>query len=196
LWGVDTDTDSFPCPIPGHTSTARIGTPPDEHEMRLLCNCKGRWRSLGEVRAGIAYGSDRHLRNIEIATWTRLLAFEIGCFAPVAVPFPTLPEHASPHACHVRERLALFFGLRWADYPPRPLPFAVRFGAAWCELRFEATRLALVELRKHHVIEISAVIRGNLALYLPGGLAADETAGPHDARQRPSSDGEDGRRCR
>jgi hypothetical protein len=107
LWGVDTDTDSFPCPIPGHTSTARIGTPPDEHEMRLLCNCKGRWRSLGEVRAGIAYGSDRHLRNIEIATWTRLLAFEIGCFAPVAVPFPTLPEHASPHACHVRERLAV-----------------------------------------------------------------------------------------
>src|SRR4051812_37379742 len=78
------------CPLPGHSGLAFVDLAPDGEdpvagELRLLC-CRDRWRSLGEVRAALAYGADNGGRphaeggrsNIELATWTRLLAFEVG----------------------------------------------------------------------------------------------------------------------
>lgn len=192
-WGVGAD-GSLPCPLPGHVGRATIGVPYDDAgagEPRLRC-CRGRWRSLGETRAAIAYGEDKKRSNIELAVWTRRLAYEHGAFSPIAVPLPLLrPEHDSAHARRAREGFALLTGLRWADHEPRPVAWSVRFADAWCAFRsmqsaHEATR-AIVE---SYVI-VEAERRGSLRLYLPGPLPSRPVGG--DGRP-PTPRGRGGRR--
>jgi hypothetical protein len=116
-FGLDPVTFEGPCPLPGHTGRARLasGLREDRHgDVRLLC-CRSRWRSLGEVRAAIAYRYDDGGRpyeeggrsNTELAVWTRRLAYEIGAFQPKPVPVPPLPPGASPATKEV-----------WEEVPP------------------------------------------------------------------------------
>jgi hypothetical protein len=152
--------------------------------VRLLC-CRGRWRSLGEVRAAIAHDSDDGGRpfseggrsNIELATWTRRLAYEVGIVQPVAVAVPPLPSGASPATERAREGFRLLAGLRWADWAPRPLPYTVRFIAAWCGLSHGAAHGALRALIAEGVIREVEQRRG-LALYLPGAVPEDPEPEP------------------
>jgi hypothetical protein len=173
--GLDPVTFEGPCPLPGHTGTARLasGIPEDPTgDVRLLC-CRKRWRSLGEVRAAIGYGFDNARRtNIELATWTRRLACEVGAFRPVAVPLPPLASGASPGIERAREGFGLLAGLRWADGPRRPVPFTVRFAVAWCGLSHGAAQKALRALVSEGIIR-EVERRGRLSLYLPGPMPED-----------------------
>lgn len=214
-FGLDPATFEGPCPLPGHTGRARLasGLPEDRHgDVRLLC-CRGRWRSLGDVRASIAYGYDDGGRpyehggrsNIELWTWTRRLAYEVGAFRPAAVAVPPLPSGASPATERAREGYLLLAGLRWADWPPRPLAYSVRFVRAWCGLRHGTAQAALRALIREGIIR-EAERRGRLPLYLPGPMpeeaeearAADEDAliarfiEEFDAEELPADAADDG----
>jgi len=180
--GIDPVTFEGPCPLPGHTGRARLasGLPEDRYgDVRLLC-CRGRWRSLGEVRASIAHGSDDGGRpfyeggrsNIELATWTRRLAYEVGVFHPAPVAVPQLPYGASPATERAREGFRLLAGLRWADWAPRPLPYTVRFAVAWCGLSHGAAHEAIRALIREGII-CEAGQRGRFSLYLPGPMPAE-----------------------
>jgi hypothetical protein len=168
--GADSD-GTLICPLPGHSGRAFIDASPDGNdsdpgEPRLLC-CGGRWRSLGEVRAAIGYGHDRLRTNIEIATWTRRLGFEVGAFTPLQVQPPSLHGEAPDIALRARDGFALLIGLRWADGPHRPVAWSVRFTAAWCELTLREARRANIQLVEAHVIvEVGRV--GRTPLFLPG----------------------------
>lgn len=158
------------CPLPAHTGTAYLDTPEDDpaQDLRLLCNCTGRWRGFGEVRAAQAYGYDNCRRtNIEIATWVRLLAFECGAFQPVEVALPRLSADTPDWLDRVREGFALLVGLRWADGERRPVAFAVRFCAAWCGVTHYQAALAITELQRQGVI-VHVDQRGLVRLYMPG----------------------------
>lgn len=168
-WGADPETGSFACPLPGHSGTALLGVPPDDPDgdLRLLCSCRGRWRSLGEVRAALAYGEDRLRSNIEAAVWLRRLVYEVGCFEPVDVRLPRLPDDAPAWAVAARDGFLLLVGLRWADFEPRPVAFAVRFCAAWCGLAsFRAARDAIAYLVEHGVIREAETVN-RTRLFLP-----------------------------
>jgi len=166
-FGADND-GQFACPVPGHSGRARIDTPDEgpEWEARLFC-CTGRWRSLGEVRAAIAYGTDGKRSNIQLATWTRLLAHEIGAFAPYRITLPELPPDAGPLAQRAREGFGLLFGLRWADGEHRPVAWSVRFAVAWCGFGQRDAQLATRTLRETGVVIESGRIH-QVRLYLPG----------------------------
>lgn len=126
------DGGRFQCPLPGHHGFSSIGVPPGEPitEPRLLC-CSGRWRSLGEMRATIAYGEDRPRSNIEIATWTRRLAYDLGALVPKGPPRPGFADF-SLNAAHHLEGVRVLIALRRWDAPSRPFAWSVRFAAAWC----------------------------------------------------------------
>jgi hypothetical protein len=168
-WGAGAD-GSFQCPLPGHEGRATIGVPDDGRnagEPRLRC-CRGRWRSLGETRAAIAYGEDRKRSNIEIATWTRRLAAEHRAFSPVDVSLPPLTAGSvPPSAQRARDGFALLVGLRWADGEPRPVAWSVRFSCAWCGFAIETARKTTEILIAERVI-VEAERRGALRLFLPG----------------------------
>jgi hypothetical protein len=164
-WEADAGR-SFRCPIPGHTGTARLVD--QGGDLRLGC-CTGRWRSLGEVRAAEAYGRDELRSNIELATWTRMVAYEAGSFAPLSVEISPLPHDASDHVQRAYSGFELLIGLRWRDGEHRPVAFAVRFCAAWCGLTHRDAHLAIQELRR--IGTISEVERiGQIRLYLPGRI--------------------------
>jgi len=172
-WGGE-EGGSLPCPLPGHDGQACIEAAEQDPEVPRLRCCHGRWRSLGEVHAARAYGHDGKRSNIEIATWTLRLAWELGTFAPKAAELPAVAG-LSAHAERVRDGFVLLAGLRWAEHPPRPLPYSIRFVAAWCGVSFTVARLALAELLKADVIrEVERHKR--TPLYLPGatGLLVDE----------------------
>jgi hypothetical protein len=138
-------------------------------ELRVMC-CRGRWRALGEVRAAQAYGVDRRLTNIEVAVWTRRLAYELGCFQPVPVPLAALDADMPSFAHRVLDGFALLIGLRWKDYAERPVPYTVRFAAAWCGVGHRQAHVAISLLRDSGVIrEVDRAGRGGrrYALYLP-----------------------------
>lgn len=187
----------FACPIPKHSGAGLIGSAPEDpdDDPRLLC-CRGRWRSLGEVRAALAYGADALRSNIELATWTRRLAFELGAFAPLAVPMADLPRGAGEAAEAARHGFELLVGLRWADGEHRPVAWSVRFAAAWCDLTHREAHTATRALIEHGVIA-EAGRAGLVRLYLPG--APVEAEGPWQmtpAGVRIVSRGEwEGRRC-
>jgi hypothetical protein len=123
---------------------------------------------LGELRAAIAYGADQTLRtNIELATWTRRLAHEVGAFEALPIDLPALPQDVGATVRAVRHGFALLVGLRWADYEPRPVAFAVRFAAAWCSVSHRDSHLAIRALKDRSVIH-EADRRGRIPLYLPG----------------------------
>lgn len=122
---------------------------------------------MGEVRAAIAYRIDGWRSNIELATWTRRLAYEIGAFAPYPVTLPKLPFNASPAAQQARAGFELLVGLRWADGEHRPVAWAVRFAAAWCGLSHRDAQVATRALRGAGVVVESGRI-GRVRLYLPG----------------------------
>lgn len=154
------------CPLPGHSGRAEIDVSPDEGgDLRLLC-CRGRSRSLGEVRAAMAYGADRLRTNIEIATWTRRLAYEAGLFAPLPVQVPALDD-ADEILERARAGFELLVGLRWADGARRPVAWSVRFSAAWCGLTFREAHAAITGLREAGVIVETGRV-GRCRLYLPG----------------------------
>ena len=180
-WGAD-EHGRFPCPIPGHTGCASLGVPPDdpEQDLRLLC-CRGRWRTLGEVRAAQSYGKDGVRSNIEIATWLRRLLYECRRFEPVSVPMPEPPAEAHPRIALAAAGFALLAGLRWADGPPGPLPFSVRFCAAWCRLSHRDARLAISELLEAGMIRHTESTKG-LRLYVPAQvLRLVDVLGTEDA---------------
>jgi hypothetical protein len=168
-WGADSD-GAFSCPIPGHSKLARLAL--RDGEFLLAC-CQGPERSLGEVRAAEAYGQDERRKNIEIATWYRRLAYELGGFPPVGVKLPPLPAAVPPYVERARRGFELLAGLRWADYQPRALPFAVRFCAAWCDLSHHQASQALLCLRESGVLR-EAELQGKLRLYLPGVVSSDQ----------------------
>jgi hypothetical protein len=176
LWAADS-SGAMPCPIPGHDGVGRL-VRDDAQELRLRC-CRGRWRSIGEVRAARAYGEDRQRTNIEIATWLRRLAHELGVFKFEPVPLPELTADGTPQAHRAREGFALLIGLRWADGPHRPVPFSVRFCAAWCSLPIRAANEAIRELLEQGVLwHENAGEQSRLRLYLPGEV--EEEVGPSE----------------
>ncbi len=164
-WLAD-DLGTFRCPLPGHGGTARLVD--QEGDLRLGC-CLGRWRSVGEVFSAEAYGLDRLRTNIEIATWTRRLAYEAGVFEPLAVPVPELPEEASEAAHLVRDGFVVLIGLRWKDGPHRPVAFSVRFCAAWCQMSHKNAYTAITELVQLGVI-YEAGRKGRVRLFLPSRM--------------------------
>lgn len=166
-WKAD-ETGRFPCPLPGHEGRAFIDYAPQDprDEPRLLC-CRNRWRSLGEVRAAQGYGADALRTNIEVATWTRLLAWEAVCFEPAPVYVPELPGEAPAATRRVREAFALLLGLRWADYERRPVAYSIRFAAAWAGVSFRQAREGIAELLELGVIREAGRV-GRVRLYLPG----------------------------
>lgn len=170
-WGADPDTGTFPCPLPGHTGTALLDIPPDDPhgDLRLLC-CSGRWRSLGEVRAAEAYGGDSRRSNIELATWLRRLAWEVGAVTPVPMAMPSVPDGNRPELARALDGFTLLVGLRWRDGQRRPVAFSVRFAAAWCGLGHRAAHLAIGALERHEVIR-HVGDAGRVRLYLPGDVA-------------------------
>lgn len=167
LWGAD-DLGSFRCPLPGHRGRARLVE--CDGDLRLGC-CSTRWRSLGEVWAAIAYGQDAMWTNIELATWTRRLAHEAGTFEPLCITLPELPGEAPEHAHVVRLGFAELVGLRWKDYPPREVPYAVRFCAPWCGLTRREAFTGLQIVRSAGVI-VQVNPGARLPLYMPGGIGA------------------------
>ena len=167
-WGAD-ETGTFRCPLPGHTGTARLIV--QDGDLRLGC-CSGHWRSLGEVRMAEAYGRVKwQPTNIEIAIWTRRLAYEAGTFKPLDVFVPRLPDGAAAHVRWARLGIELLVGLRWADREPRPVAFSVRFCAAWCGLDHRHSNLAIRELVLRGVIH-ETDRSGRTPLYLPGEAEA------------------------
>lgn len=154
----------FPCPVPGHRGEAFLLE--QDGQLRLGC-CTGRWRSLGEVWALIAYGEDRFLTNIEIAAWTRRLAHKAGSFEAVEVTVPPLRPDAPANARRVREGFVLLLSLRWADGPRRACAYSVRFTAAWCQISHGGAAQGLRVLRAEKVIEQAGRV-GLIPLYLPG----------------------------
>lgn len=155
----------FPCPLPAHEGTARLLF--YEGDLRLGC-CGGRWRSVGEVFAAEAYGRDALLSNIEIAIWTRRLAYEAGTFRPLGIAIPDLPDDAPDATRRAREGFVLLIGLRWRDGEHRPAPFSVRFCAAWCSLSHAQAHGAITDLVRLGVM-VEADRQGQLPLYLPAG---------------------------
>jgi hypothetical protein len=179
----DADGEGYmrPCPFPGHAGAARFGIPPEDPDgdVRLLC-CSGRWRSLGELRAAIAYGHDDGGRpytqggysNILLATWGRRIGFEVGAFSPVVVDLPALQPGSPDAAYSVRAGLALLYGLRWADGPGRPVAWSVRFAAAWCEISMRDAGLGTrIVLDQGVINEVDR--RGRTRLYMPGRPLGD-----------------------
>jgi hypothetical protein len=101
-WGGT--VEGFPCPIPDHKGRAKLIE--QQGDLRLACSCSDRpdrWRSLGEVCAAQAYGVDDIRTNIEIATWTRRLAWELKVFEKVEVSLPELPPGLPGHVDRVRQ---------------------------------------------------------------------------------------------
>ncbi|UUY02194.1 hypothetical protein LRS13_15905 [Svornostia abyssi] len=113
--------------------------------------------------------------NIELATWTRRLLFDVAAYAPASVALPLLPADASGAAFVVREGAELLFGLRWKDHEPRPVAFSIRFAAAWCGVSFRAARLAIGEMLGADVI-VDAGSAGRVPLFLPGRTLAVPTS--------------------
>jgi hypothetical protein len=188
--GLDPATLEGRCPLPGHEGPARLvsGIPEDEQgDLRLAC-CQGRWRSLGEVRAAIAYVIDNGglprrkggRSNVELATWTRRLAYEVGAFKPEPVAAPPLPSGASPATRCALEGFLLLVGLRWADGPRVAVPFAVRFAAAWCGLGHGTAQHAISTLIKSGAI-YEAGRHGRMPLYLPGPVPEEAEPEPDPA---------------
>ena len=171
----------FACPIPGHPARATI-----LHlngDWRLACSCTGRERSLAEVWAARAYGTDERRSNVELAVWHRRLAWELGAVRPVVVELPPLPCGAPAVSEIARSGFGLLLGLRRIDYPARPVPFAVRFAAAWCGLSKTLVARAIRDLRDHDVIRMAGK-HHELALWDAGrgqshaqSDANDETGG-------------------
>jgi hypothetical protein len=128
----------------------------------------GRWRSLGEAYAAVAYGRDQKRTNIEIATWTRRLAWEAGAFERLSVPLPELGDRASDVARIAKDGFSLLVGLRWSDGPQRPVAYSVRFCAAWCGLKHSEAWTGIAELVELCVIYV-AETKGRMPLYLHGG---------------------------
>lgn len=189
-FGLDPITCEGPCPLPGHAGRARIasGLPEDRWgDVRLLC-CRSRWRSLGEVLAAVAYGHDDGGRprrdggrsNIELATWTRRLAYETGILQPEPIAVPPLPSGASPATRQALEGFLLLVALRWADGPPLAVPFTVRFAAAWCGLGHGTAQHAVSALVESGAI-YEAGRHGRMPLYLPGPVPEEAEPEPDPA---------------
>lgn len=166
-WGAGED-GYFPCPLPGHDGRALLVSD-DRGDAALGC-CTGRTRSLAEVRAAEAYGDTRLRSNIELATWRRRLAWELGEMQPIEVELPPCPEGAPAPAHTMRQGFALLVGLRRVDYEPRPVAYSIRFAAAWCGLSHGSAATGLRILREAGVIR-EAGRAGRVPLYLPGGEA-------------------------
>ena len=161
-WHAD-GQGSFACPIPGHKGTARLIH--YEGDLRLGC-CTGRWRSLGEVFAAEAYRRDFKATQIQIAAWTRRLAYEAGTFRPLDVAVPELPPDASNAARRAREGFALLIGLRSrvGEHGQSRSPCgSAPPGARW---DIQVRRRRSPELRARNVI-FEADRRGQVLLYLP-----------------------------
>jgi hypothetical protein len=150
----------FPCPIPSHTGRATLV---EKDGQSWLGCCLGRRRSLAEVRAACAYGEDGKLSNIELATWWRRLAWELGDLDPAEVVVPALGE-PSAAACVVLKGFVLLLGLRRTDHPPRPLPFAVRFAAAWCGIGKNPAHEGIKGALSADLMRI-ACLQGRMPLY-------------------------------
>ena len=107
-WGADREGGRFRCPIPGHEDHALIGPALDLPAAPLMLQCcKGRSRSLGEVRAAIGYGHDVRLSNIEIAVWLRRLAYECDQFEPVVVEVPAVAPSTTAWVAEAAEGFRL-----------------------------------------------------------------------------------------
>ena len=156
------------CPLPDHDGAAHV-VRDDDGELRLQC-CGGRLRSLGEVRAGRAYGHDRVRSNIEIAVWTRRLAWELGCFAPVDVDL--MPADGLGRTTRkVLSGFGALCGLRWADYERRPVSYSRKFAAAWCDVIEWEAREALNALSAGGWIVPMGKVADRTPVYLPGPVA-------------------------
>lgn len=162
----------FECPLPGHTGRAFLDWPREDltGDLRLLC-CSGRWRSLGALRAAAGYGVDespaRPWTNIELATWSRRLAFDLGVLLPLAVQLRRPPTN-QPGAL-LGAGFSLLAGLRWVDGPRRAVPWSVRFAAAWCGISHRQAHVGISALLQAGSI-IETERRGRVRLYLPGDI--------------------------
>jgi hypothetical protein len=181
-WG-STGSGRFVCPL--HGGEAEFGTN-DRGEPALAC-CKGRWRSLGEVRAVLGYGYDRRpggrpRSNKELAAWNRRLAWELGGFEPVAVSVPTPPAGSPGSVTKAAVGFALLCGLRWADWKREPVTYSMRFAVAWCGISHREAQAALKALEEVEAIRHVGNV-GRCRLWEPGPPGADgEVLTPGDAR--------------
>jgi hypothetical protein len=171
-WGADEHGTLNPCPIVGHTGTAKLIH--QVGDLRVAC-CSGRWRSLAEVWAGQAYRRDVFLQRAELAIWNRLIGYLAGTFPLLDVPVPT-PEDLKPRAVRALNGYKLLIGLRWSDGPHIPVAYSVKFASAWNKHGNGTAQRAIAELIEREIIwQADCIIneghRHDLPLYLPVGIA-------------------------
>lgn len=134
-----------------------------DHDARVYSTTSGFWHyscdglphgiGLGEVRAMLAYGSERRISNLEAARWRERLDFEAG----LRFPGPLAVELPEPHPAAAGKAaggMSLFVGLRDPRFFPlgEPFVFAYDFAQAYCGLTGDQVRSAKEWLERHEVI--------------------------------------------
>lgn len=142
---------SFACVLPGHDHQARVH-PTTAGFWQYHCDGLDRGIGLGELRAYIAYGQERHLSNLEAARWRERLDFEAHLHYPVPLAVE-LPEPCPEAARIVAGKMRVFVGLRDARFPlDEAFVFAREFAKAYCNLGDDKVRAALSWLERAGVI--------------------------------------------
>lgn len=157
--GIAPPFDAFPCILPGH----------DDHNAELYrvrpngyfrYRCTGAWTGgLADVRASVAYGEARTVRDVEAARWRDRLEFEAGIRTAQNIPIE-LPADVSASARTVAGGISLFLGLRDPRWGEQPFMFTRGFATAYCGVSEGFARRGLEELRKLEAI----VVVGEAAL--------------------------------
>jgi len=150
----------FRCILPGHTDSDRApsaafswdvtSTPhhkatgalvyrdfhrePVEGDSRHHDSDPFTWLTLPEVRASLAYGQARWLKDGETWVWQMRLLIEAGIVPPVPVKARPLPPGVRLTVYRLYEGFRLLLGCKWLLKPGESTTFAWRFAAAWCGL--------------------------------------------------------------
>jgi hypothetical protein len=107
---------------------------------------------LGEARAFLAYGHERHLSKLEAARWRERLDLEAQLRWPVPL-YVELPEPCPEAARVVAGWMRVFVGLRDARFPlDEAFVFAREFAQAYCSLSGDRVRAAISWLERAGVI--------------------------------------------
>jgi hypothetical protein len=150
--GIDSPLHkSFACVLSGHEHQARVHFT-NAGFWHYYCDGLGRGVGLADVRAFIAYGSDRHVSNLEAVRWRESLDFEAHLRWPVPLAVE-LPEPCPETARILAGMMRLFVGLRSESFPlAEPFPFASDFAQAYCGLSEDRVRAAKSWLTRAGVI--------------------------------------------
>ena len=179
--GITAPVDErFRCVLPGHEdrepsaairwdARARLWKYHDRHHERFGSEA---WLRLCDVRAALATGEVRWLKNGESALWYLRLWADAGLIEPVHVELPQIAREPSAELLAVAEGFRLLVGLRLLRGDHKPTPFGYRLVGPWCGLSTRTANRALKRLLELRVIEkVGERPTGfgkHMALYAPG----------------------------